>query len=154
MREHIRVPPSKKLRNLHKALSEMSECMNHAQWFYSYEGFVVSCTLGPSIKDEITRLAQQVDCVVNDYLVSARRKTEDPQTTFFVHLYHLYTIISGKTSITDTGPAARFIRECAALVDPTIIVPKRLRDLIVKAITRKRAEIEKDLRDYDLQKSV
>jgi hypothetical protein len=151
--KQVTAPASKKLRNLHKALSEWSEWLDDPQWINSWEGFLLSD--GPSrlpvwlggegpdmsIVEEITRLTQKVDRVIKTLESRDRQpqgKQEHPLTTFFVSLCDLYTIISGKTSLTDDGPGHRFVKECAALVDPSIIVPERGFRQLVQTARRRR----------------
>jgi hypothetical protein len=122
-----RKPPSKRLHNLQKALSE---CMD-PQWLNSREaGLLFERHRHRGITVEgITKLAKHVDWAIAEQSWIQSRKPkgnpEKPLTAFFVSLIELYRLITGEEGISDGGPAWRFVKDCAALADPNIVVPER-----------------------------
>jgi hypothetical protein len=67
------------------------------------------------------------------------RRPESPATALFVDLYCVYTSETGKTGLSDCGPAIRFVTECAKLTDPNIIIPTGLRQVINVGLKRRDA---------------
>jgi hypothetical protein len=52
---------------------------------------------------------------------------KEAETYLFRRLYDDYCDLKGDKTISDTGPQIRFVTGCAKMIDPNIIVPKRLR---------------------------
>ena len=138
-----REPPSQRLRNLQKALSDCSD----PQWLNSWEGRLLFQEDRDDVAGEIGKLADRVDQAIKEQSYASSRKPkgnpEKPLTAFFVSLIELYRLITGEEGISDGGPAWRFVRDCAALVDPNIVVPESgFQSLMWNAFAR-RANLQK-----------
>jgi hypothetical protein len=46
----------------------------------------------------------------------SRRRTEAPETSFFLDLFDLGATLLGKDSLSDEGPLCRFVRACSSVV--------------------------------------
>jgi hypothetical protein len=120
----------KKLRRLHSALTEWADDES-------------------SLADATTRLADRVGGLIQleEFCNRHERKRgEEPLTTFYVRLYHLYVTVSGRRGLGNNkngGPVYRFVRDCCALVDPSIVVGERgFRQRLAGGIAR-RAGVQK-----------
>jgi hypothetical protein len=148
-RQTGRTRPSKKLRDLDKALSAWI-----AEHTEDREQFYLSCAGDDpdDIKRAIVLLKRATGTAIG-YFETARalilqeramdtatesleaerrqRRPEDPRTTFLRQLYRLYVDLSGKTGLSNDGygPGYHFVKECAALFN--IAVPRGLRQLIL-----------------------
>jgi hypothetical protein len=95
-----------------------------------------------SIVDAVIALHNKVGQVIEfiETRDRPRGKQEDPLTTFCVDLYTLYIIITGKEALSNNGPAHRFVKECAEIVDPSIVVPEKgFQQLLWAATTKRRS---------------
>ena len=130
-------PPSQKLLKLHEVLSEWVDDQ-------SWEAFELSLLAGPGAnrpEDAFARLTKEVGRLIKERRAGRKGRQEEALTTFFARLYSLYIAVSGETALSDgCGPAYHFIQQCSALIDPTIVVPERVRSTIQAKIARDRAE--------------
>jgi hypothetical protein len=58
------------------------------------------------------------------------------ETYLFRQLYEDYCGLSGRRKLSDTGPPIRFVKECAEIIVPGIVVPDRLRQRLEHDIAR------------------
>jgi hypothetical protein len=126
--------PSKKLRRLHSAISEwFDECIGDYEWYLVHN-------TDREKTDAIVWFLFQIEDVINSLdRQRPKGKKEGCKTTFLTEICDLYTVIGGNPTISDGGPMHRFVTQCAALVDPTVVVPERgFRQLIQTALARKR----------------
>jgi hypothetical protein len=123
--------PSKKLRNLHKALSEwLDEHIDDQEGYHIHKG-------DSQKKDALVQLMRESgELIAFMHYDKPKGKQEHPRTTFFRRLYHLYVDLSEKRGLSNDGygPGVRFVLECAALVH--IGAPLGLRQLILGSISR------------------
>jgi hypothetical protein len=126
-----RAKPSRELQKLNKALLDWS-CSDAWKW----EVFLI-CRFDNLKLSAIEWFSMAVGEAI-DSLESGRKRTrqEDPKTGLFVDLYRGYTELSGKTGLSDEGPAIRFIAECAAIVG--VAVPPGLRRLVQLGVAREK----------------
>jgi hypothetical protein len=131
-------PPSQKLLKLREVLSGWVDDQ-------SWEAFELSlCLAGPGDNrpsDAFARLTEEVGRLIKERRAGRKGRQEEALTTFLARLYGLYIAVSGETGLSDgCGPAYHFIKQCSALIDPTIVVPKRVRSTIQAKIARERAK--------------
>jgi len=123
--------PSRKLRNLHKALSEWLD-----EYIDDREGYHLHGNNSDK-KDALVQLMRDtgtlIACMEHE---KPKGKQEHPRTTFFRRLYYIYVNLSGKSGLSNSGygPGIHFVTECAALLH--IAVPPGLRQLILGSISR------------------
>jgi hypothetical protein len=58
------------------------------------------------------------------------------ETNLFRELYEDYCGLSGRQKLSDTGPPIRFVKECAEIIVPGIVVPDGLRQRLEHDIAR------------------
>jgi hypothetical protein len=130
-------PSSKRLRNAYKALSG---CVDNPERVRSPEGWLALLLLLGFEINKGMQLMAGMGFLIEQLEEESRKppgKGEDPLTAFCVALYVLYSEVTGKKGLTDDGPAYRFVRDCAAIVDPRIVVPARgFRQRIQASIAR------------------
>jgi hypothetical protein len=56
------------------------------------------------------------------------------ETYLFRRLYEDYCELSGRRTLSEKGPPIRFVKECAEMIVPGIVVPKGLRQRLEYAI--------------------
>ena len=126
--------PSKKLCNLHNALSEwLDEYMDGREGCHIHKG-------DSQKKDALVQLMRETGELIAfmeyEKPKGKKGKKEHPRTTFLRQLYDLFVELSKKPGLSNDGygPGVRFVTECAALVH--ITVPPGLRQLILGSISR------------------
>jgi hypothetical protein len=89
-----------------------------APFFYVFDPEIptIICRLSDAVE-------QAIDFVKNE---KGQRKVrrDDPETTLFMDLRDVYVGLSGKTGISENCPLHRFARECAEVIDVSIVLPQ------------------------------
>jgi hypothetical protein len=108
---------------------------------YRYERNLV---IGEFEDEDDTKLAEKWEAVV--WLINAtckavdrleteksqetRRRRPPAETMLFYRLYGDYCALSGRQALSGAAPTIRFVKECAKLIAPEIIIPAQLRQRI------------------------
>ena len=133
-RTYAAAEPSKRLLNLHDALAEWVSSADDG------EACLVDELDDLKIQAVIWLLNATGKAIERLESQKAAVRQEDAKTTFLTGLYRLYLDLGGRPGLSngEIGPAVRFVRHCAALVNVT--VPNGLRQTIQASLKRARGE--------------
>ena len=80
----------------------------------------------PRLVEELRLLSQGIKTVLAAAAQNRviKKRQQDPETWFFLAVHDLFSMITGEPEPRIAGPVHRFTKNCAALIDPGIVVPE------------------------------